>query len=144
MPVLYWREPDKPRRLPTTFFYVGLTLYAFSFLLPAIKDSGGLHPGWTCAWLALLACSVKEVNGLAFFGGLINPVALAYIVLRILDRAPEARFLLVLAVLTFIPITWLSLITMHLGIWIGHIAWIAGLLLIIDWKDLQSLRRNSH
>jgi hypothetical protein len=106
---------------------------------------GGDHsgaPGWICAWMAFFGLDNKDVNGLAVFGGLINPIAIAYIVLRIRYRAPEARFFLAGATLAFIPLTWLSLIMMHLGILIGHFAWIAGLLLMIDWKDFRSRRGN--
>lgn len=88
--------------------------------------------------MAFFGLNNKEVNGLAVFGGLINPIAIVYIVMRILDRAPQGRFLLAGAILAFIPLTWLSLIMMHLGVLIGHVTWIAGLLLIIDWKDFRS------
>ncbi len=88
--------------------------------------------------MAFFGLDNKEVNGLAVFGGLLNPIAIAYTVLRIRDRAPDTRFFLAGAILAFIPLTWLSLIVMHLGISIGHVAWIAGLILIIHWRDLRS------
>ncbi|HEV2400812.1 MAG TPA: hypothetical protein VGS27_28010 [Candidatus Sulfotelmatobacter sp.] len=91
--------------------------------------------------MAFFGLNNEQVNGLAVFGGLINPTAIAYIVLRIVDRAPDGRFFLAGAILAFIPLTWLSLIMMHLGILVGHVLWIAALLLIIDWKDFRSRRQ---
>ncbi len=77
-----------------------------------------------------------SVSALAFFGGLINPIAIAYVVLRILGRAPDVRSGLATTILFFIPITWLSLAFMSYRIEIGHIAWISGLVLMISWSDL--------
>ena len=141
--ILYWRTPEirRKRRRPTTAFYVGVGLFVLSFFLPAIRDTGASDsgaPGWLCALMAFFGFNNEQVNGLAVFGGLINPIAIAYIVLRIVDFAPDGRLFLAAAILAFIPLTWLSLIMMHLGILIGHVAWIAGLLLIVDWKDFQS------
>jgi hypothetical protein len=142
MSILYWREPDNRdrRKRPTTTFYFGVGLFLLSFFLPAIRTefSDRDAPGWICAWMAFFGLDNKEVNGLAVFGGLLNPIAIAYTVLRIRDRAPDTRFFLAGAILAFIPLTWLSLIVMHLGISIGHVAWIAGLILIIHWRDLRS------
>jgi hypothetical protein len=144
--ILYWRTPklQRKRRPATSAFYVGVGLFVLSFFLPAIRDlnlSDRGVPGWGCALMAFFGLNNEQVNGLAVFGGLINPIAIAYIVLRIFDRAPDGRFFLAGAILAFIPLTWLSLIMMHLGILIGHVAWIAALLLIVNWKDFRSRRQ---
>lgn len=77
------------------------------------------------------------MSALFFFGGLINPIAIVYISLRILDRAPRVRSGLATAILLLIALTWLSLALMQYRIRIGHIAWITGLFLMIAWSDLR-------
>ena len=124
---------------PRAVFYTGLALYVISFFLPAVADNTGGLPGWFCAWFAFAALhGVNQVSPVAIFGGLINPVAVVYVVLRILGRARRLRIASAIAILIFIPLTWLSLIFMQLGVRIGHVLWIAGLLLMISWKDLGS------
>ena len=104
-------------------------------------DLGGL-PGWACAWLSFAAIGDGiSWSALGFFGALINPIAIAYVVLRVRDRAPHFRSGLATAILLFIPLTWLSLAFAQYKIEIGHIAWITGLLLIISWSDLRYLLR---
>jgi hypothetical protein len=142
MYTLYWRGPEqrRKRRRPDKWFYLGVVLYVLSFVLPAVSVVGEAKaaPGWVCAWIAFFGVNDDSVSPLAVFGGLINPLALAYIVLRIRDRAPGTRWFLALGILAFIPVSWLALLLMHLGIRVGHIAWIAGLLLMISWKDFNS------
>jgi hypothetical protein len=125
-----------------TLFDVGIGIYIVSFFLPAVNAAYmGDIVGWQCAWLAFFSLGEdKSLSPLAIFGALINPIAIAYIVLRIFDRAPKARVRLASAILLFIPITWLSLLMMHFSIRIGHVAWIVGLLLIISWKDYRDRR----
>jgi hypothetical protein len=131
MDILYWRTPAvDPQKKPVTF-YLGLTLYASSFFLPAVNLNGVHVPGWECAWMAFYGLWLREhVSILAVFGGLINPIAIAYAVLRIRDRASQVRKVLALAGVAFIPITWLSLSEMELGVMVGHVLWITGLFLI--------------
>jgi hypothetical protein len=130
------------RRPLTKAFRIGLVIFVVSFFLPALTDAAGPLVGWGCALLAFFGLGNENVNFLAVFGGLINPLAVAYIILRIRDRAPLARWFLGIGILAFIPLTWLSLFVMHLRIQIGHIGWIAGLFLIIDWDDLRPSRRS--
>jgi hypothetical protein len=66
-----------------------------------------------------------------FFGGLVNPLAIFYIVLRLLNRAPGTRKTVAIAILMCIPITWLFLSRMAFTIHVGHIAWIVGLLFMV-------------
>jgi hypothetical protein len=138
MAVLYWRESEQHKPKKSAVFYIGLLLYVLSFFLPAVDfyDSGHLA-GWMCAWMAFYGLVVPNVSLLAVFGGLINPAAVTYILLQVRNRAPRACFALSAAILLFIPITWLSLILMHLRIWVGHVVWITGLLLMIEWHKFR-------
>jgi hypothetical protein len=126
-----------------TVLYFGIAIYVLSFFLPAVNpyDLGGI-PGWACAWLSF--GSIGEGvswSALGFFGALINPIAITYVVLRIRNRAPHFRSVLATAILLFIPLTWLSLAFAQYKIEAGHIAWIAGLLSMISWSDLRYLLR---
>jgi hypothetical protein len=130
--------PSSKRLLSaSTFFYTGMFIYVVSFFLPAVDPIVDI-PGWASALSALAALGNHEFwSYLAFCGGLINPLVIVYIVLRIRDRAPRVRIGLASAILLFIPLTWLSLVSMKYRIEIGHVAWIAGLLLMISWTDFQ-------
>jgi hypothetical protein len=126
------------RYLASAAFGAGIGVYLTSFFLPAVDPYKlGNIPGWACAWTAFFAPWDKHESPLAFFGGLINPIIIAYVVLRISGRAPRVRIALESAILLCIPLTWLSLLRMHFGIAVGHIAWITGILLIISWKDFS-------
>jgi hypothetical protein len=118
--------------------YVGVGLYLLSFFLPAVVDVGGPMRGWVCAWLSLWAWSLREPSSavplagsvLAFFGGLINPLAILYAVLRGRNKAHRLRSFLHNAILLCIPFTWLSLLVLHMGVRVGHVLWITGLLMM--------------
>src|ERR1700722_674853 len=122
-----------------TLFYVGIGIFIVSFLLPAVNLNGlGNFDGFACAWLSLFALQAgMSVSALAFFGGLINPIVIAYVLLRILGRAPSVRKGLAATILFFIPITWLSLAFMSYRIEVGHVAWILGIFFMISWSDLS-------
>jgi len=124
-------------------FYVGIGIFVVSFFLPAVNLNGlGVLDGFACAWLSFFALQDgKSVSTLACFGGLINPIAITYVVLRILGRAPRVRSALATTILFFIPITWLSLALASYRIEVGHIAWITGILLMISWPDLGYFSR---
>jgi hypothetical protein len=113
-------------------FYFGLVLYLVSFLLPAVTLAGIPMFGWACAWLSLWMWAARENSSiLVIFGGLINPLVIALVVLRLRNRAPRLRFTLSNAVLFCIPFTWLCLLNLKMGVRFGHLVWIAGLLLMI-------------
>jgi hypothetical protein len=112
-------------------FYIGVVSYVLSFFLPAVDLGDGGIPGWMCAWDALVGWPSPHVSPLIIFGGLINPVALAYMFLRFLNRASSFRAWLAGIILIFIPLTWASLSSMELRPRIGHAFWITSLLLMI-------------
>jgi len=122
------------------FFRLGIAIYVLSFLLPAVNPySLGSFPGWSCAWLAFFTLGERSAGSLAFFGALINPIAIACAVLRIRGRAPRVRIGFAIAILLFIPLTWAAMVSMRFAVEIGHVAWIAGLLLMTPWTDFRHL-----
>jgi len=70
---------------------VGICIFIAAFLLPACKFAGGrselinlgTYSGWKCAWISLVLIIVPETYQspflLAVFGGLINPMIVAYL-----------------------------------------------------------------
>ena len=82
-----------------TILDLGIGLFVASFFLPAL-DQGGDHViGLYCALFAFFGPANDNVSGLAVFGALLNPIAITYIVLRIRNRASDARFFLAGAIL---------------------------------------------
>jgi hypothetical protein len=119
---------------PPYLLGLGATVYAISFALPAVTDRA--YPatpvsGWLCAWVTLASAINPERTSLLLSAiGLINPMALTYVVLRLIRTLPRLRRVLAIITLCLIPLSW-YLIAHGLKIQIGHIAWVAGLLLML-------------
>jgi hypothetical protein len=130
-------------------FYLGVALYSISFLLPAVTQAGMPMRGFTCALMSLwMWADTKNSSFLVIFGGVINPLAIACIVLRASNRSARLRYYLYSATLLCIPFTWLCLLTLKMGFLVGHVLWIAGLLLMIiseaaQQQDFRFLRFGS-
>jgi hypothetical protein len=138
----------KSRSLQRVIFFTGLALYMLSFFLPVFRDTVGSKsiPGWRCAYVALFLWVVdlgpKTIPWLNVgyrlggFGGIVNPIAVAYLVLRLLDLARKTQRVLAALILLCILLTWVSLIILCLqdatcpGV--GHAVWVGGLLLMIS------------
>lgn len=145
-------------RLQTVIFFTGLALYVLSFFLPVFKDTVGSKSisGWRCACAALFLWVIdlgpNTIPGLNVgyrlggFGGIVNPIAVAYIVLRILDLARRTQRVLAALILLCILLTWTSLVILCLqdadcpGL--GHAVWVAGLLLMISAPFWESFRQS--
>jgi hypothetical protein len=139
------------RALIAKLFYVGVALYVISFFLTGMGNGNDVHSGWNCALVALFAWALPQGTNmdpriaigmrLSGFGGLINPLAIVYAVLRYGalrygDAAPRVRRALAITVLACIPLTWLALYFICTGVAgdcprIGHAVWIAGLLSMV-------------
>ncbi len=80
------------RGLFAKLFYVGVAVYVVSFFLTATGSGNDVHSGWNCALVALFAWALPQGTNmdphiaigmrLSGFGGLINPLAIAYAILR--------------------------------------------------------------
>ena len=127
--------PTRSEPLPVTL-WAGFGLFVVSFFLPAVDSDLGIN----CAFMALWVSTFDSGVGyrLAFFGALINPMVLAYFVLRIRHRLRAVRICLAVAILICIPLTWVSLAYIALPVQIGHYVWIAGILLVL-WPTRHRL-----
>ncbi len=117
---------------------LGLSLYGTSFFMTAVQDGNNPLVGWYCAWVALWL-PVESKDWLAqegfsirlWIAGLTNLFFLAYLLLRCLRKLPQARAWLVIATLVCIADTWQVLASGDLHIKLGHVAWVAGMLVIL-------------
>lgn len=117
-------------------FGLGIAVYVASFLLPAMNEG---FFGWQCAHLSLslpfsrYGTDFNLFKFILFACGLINPLALVYLVLRISDRSPLLRRGIAVVALSFVPLSWVFMAHLKPPLIpaIGHIAWIAGLLLMM-------------
>jgi hypothetical protein len=120
-------------------FYAGLAIYCVSFFLPSVWVYDHFLPGWKCAYLALIAAGTNAAMvqpydtgvRLTLFGGVMNPLMIAYVVMRSLNSGLKARLTIALSILVCVPPMWLSLYLMGHRPYFGHAAWIAGIGLMI-------------
>jgi len=111
----------------------GAAIYLASFFLPAVGTGAGAW-GWLCAWLALTAPfgEVRGALGLLLLGsGLINVLVLAYAGARAFGARVAVRFRIALITLCLVPMSWIAIALLREPVRIGHVVWIAGLLLIM-------------
>lgn len=117
---------------------LGAAVYAISFALPAVGISrygNDSLRGWECARFALLAFAGPSNASWnfsipLFASGLINPLTVAFLALRMLGKRPRSRRALAIVALSFIPLSW-YVIAHDLRVEIGHVAWVAGLLMMM-------------
>jgi hypothetical protein len=131
------RDAHTRKRLRLIAFAIGAAVYITSFFLPAVGIPREPVSGWICAEVALAAPLQTSGNGfftwILFTCGLINPMALAYSVLLVSDAFGAFRRGIGIAALSFIPLSWICIFrgTSPMTVAIGHVAWIAGLLLMM-------------
>lgn len=146
---LFWLVLVFVRRKPESWRF-GLAIYIISFLLPAVWNDGGYHPGWSCALLALFVwrddfpgATARYSLGvkLTIFGGVINLLVIAYFLLRIFGQTPRTQKAAAWAILGCLPPMWVSLYLMGAIPSIGHAAWIVGILLMV-FEDIREFDIN--
>jgi hypothetical protein len=132
------------RSLELICLWLGVMVYLASFFLPAVDvpDYPNTEPvpGWLCAWTALsppFNPKAWNVSGLLLLAsGLINPLVLTYFGLWFWRGGRKLRRRIAIIALAFIPPTWIFLATQRTAVHIGHVAWIAGLLLMLGHEAI--------
>jgi len=121
---------------------VGICIFIAAFLLPACKFAGGrselinlgTYSGWKCAWFSLVLIIVPETYQspflLAVFGGLINPMIVAYLACYT-PRFARTRRILSWAIFACMISTWAFFAINQFVPLIGHMLWVAGVALIL-------------
>jgi len=120
----------------------GAMTYVISFFLPAVDaEVRGTLPGWMCACASPLLFpgmfyepdGLTTLNSLLALSGLVNPLLLVY--LGLLPNSGRVAYRIRLAVamvaMTLIPVTWIAFAISKEGIEIGHVLWVAGLVLLM-------------
>jgi hypothetical protein len=129
----------------------GITVFAISFLLPAL-DLGGapfsgrqlILYGWQCplvvfTYLVPISTTTNDFV-LVVTGILINPLVLTFLTLSVRERLPRMRVLIAVLLLLCIPSAWVEFLIMDIKPMAGFYAWVSGALLILI-ADLVSVIR---
>lgn len=128
-------------------FRLGLCIYVLSFFLVAIDDANkviGRMPGYECAYSVVGAAFTTTpfspnspdytppfIYLSILISALINPVFLAYVMLRFLKGRSQTTRPLKFALLSMIPFPWLVLRNLEAYPREGHICWVVGMLLVL-------------
>ncbi len=121
---------------------VGFCVYVWAFFLPAVREvatPGGDPPtvllGSRCAWITLVNSFSREMwhskYALAILSGWINPLILLYLFLLVFPSFRWPRRVVAVAILAFIAGTWVFFDLYPLVPLVGHVLWVAGILLIL-------------
>lgn len=125
--------------------FIGIALYAVSFMLPAIGGAAVTAPsgwasGYDCAWFTL-AMPLQGFTGyfrhrhfeyfLLPLSGLINPVFIAALAVGIQRRFARSFIALRTALLLMIPFCWIVYYKEASYPREGHFVWILGMLLAL-------------
>ena len=118
---------------------LGFCIYVTAFFLPACRQvgdgPGGALRGYTCAWMTLVNVLNPESWHtslcLAIFSGWINPLILLYLIFLCFKGFRWPRRIVAAMIVLFIVGTWVFFSIAHLVPMIGHVLWIAGILMIL-------------
>ena len=78
---------------------------------------------------------------LLFASGLLNPIVILYSALWMSRGQHALRRYLAFGAVTLIPASWIFLLITHCSIRIGHVAWVAGILMIAGREILSAFER---
>jgi hypothetical protein len=121
---------------------LGFCVYVAAFFLPACRevitpsnDTPTVLQGSRCAWITLVNTLNPEMwhskYFLAVLSGWINPLLLLYLIFLIFPSFILPRRIAAGLIITFIAGTWILFVLYPLVPLIGHVLWIAGILLIL-------------
>ncbi|HUH62984.1 MAG TPA: hypothetical protein VLZ50_08305 [Terracidiphilus sp.] len=125
---------------PRMFRYariVGYLVFLAAFFLPAVREPGNHDSfrGSFCAWITLINTFNRDVwhskDFLAILSGWINPLMLLFVASLFSRRLRLIRRMIAALVALFILGTWVYFYLVPLVPLIGHVLWIAGILLIL-------------
>jgi len=129
-------QPSPPRwlrwlRVP------GYVIFLAAFFLPACREpgAGDSFRGAFCAWVTIINTFNSEAwktkDFLAVLSGWINPLMLLYVACLFSRRLRIVRLPIAGLVVLFIVGTWVYFYLAPMTVLIGHILWIAGILMIL-------------
>jgi hypothetical protein len=121
---------------------LGFCIYVWAFFLPAVREvatPGGDAPemlkGTRCAWITLINTLNPEMwhskYFLAVFSGWINPLLVLYLIFLMFPIFRWPRRIAASLIVIFMIGTWVFFAMYPLVPLVGHVLWIAGVLLIL-------------
>jgi hypothetical protein len=121
---------------------LGICIFVAAFFLPACREvatPGGDAPevlqGSRCAWITLVNTLNPEIwrskNFLAVLSGWINPLIVLYLIFLLIPILRWPRRVVACMITAFIAGTWVFFVLYPLAPLIGHVLWIAGILMIL-------------
>jgi hypothetical protein len=130
---------------------LGLGLYITAFFLPACRevaqpggDAPDVYRGYICAGVTLVNSFSREMwhsqDFLAILSGWINPLLLLYLVFLPFTVLRWPRRVVGGIILLFIAATWIFFHLHPMVPLLGHVLWIAGILLILA-GELRSQKK---
>ena len=118
---------------------LGFCIFMAAFFLPACRfvpeSIRPVYMGWECARIALSLTieteTYRSVEFLALMSGWINPLILFYLYCVAARRSCILRRMVALLILVCMAATWVFFAIEGIAPLIGHIAWIAGALIVL-------------
>jgi uncharacterized membrane protein YraQ (UPF0718 family) len=108
-----------------------------AFFLPAVRQAGSSESfkGYFCAWITLINTLNRGMwrskDFLAILSGWINPLMLIYVASLFSRRLDALRRVIAVVISIFILGTWVYFYIVPLIPLVGHVLWIAGILMIL-------------
>lgn len=124
-------------RITSVLRIVGYFVYLAAFFLPACRQPGNSDSfrGSFCAWVTLINSFNHEMwrssAFLAILSGWINPLMLIYVASLFSRKLRALRRIIAVIVVLFIVATWVYFHLAPLTPLVGHVLWIAGILMIL-------------
>jgi hypothetical protein len=133
---------------------VGFCIYVWAFFLPAVREvatPGGDAPemlkGSRCAWITLINTLNPEMwhskYFMAVFSGWINPLLVLYLIFLLFPVFRWPRRIVAGVIAVFIIGTWVFFAMYPLVPLVGHVMWIAGILLILAGEFFDRKKADS-
>lgn len=129
------------------FLLAGLALFAVSFNLPAIRETGkagapaNTITGYKCAVLALLQPWGKEgmsflrSDPLTYFSvlisGWINPVFLVVLLVQFIKPGARLNWIFLVLLLIMFVFCWIVFYKIHFSAYTGYYVWMLGILVAL-------------
>jgi hypothetical protein len=121
---------------------LGYLVFLAAFFVPAVREPGSKDAfrGSFCAWITLINTFNREVwhskDFLAILSGWINPLMLLFIASLFSRRLRIFRRVVAVLIALFILGTWVYFYLASMVPLIGHVLWIAGILMILAGEVL--------
>lgn len=130
---------------------VGFCMYVWAFFLPAVRevvtpvnDTPEMLRGSRCAWVTLINTFNPELwhskDFLAILSGWINPLLVLYLIFLLIPIFRWPRRIVAGMIVAFIFGTWILFALYPLVPLVGHVLWIAGILLVLAGEVVAGKR----